>query len=114
VVIAVDADGLAALAGRVIGRRQEPDLDHIDLDLPSVALAIDDVRHRLAADVESDFDALTEHCTRPVEVVAYFLAVLELARWGLVRATQEHLEAAIRVQRLEDADGTEIVSEWGA
>lgn len=113
VVVPADAAGLAALAGRVIGRRREPDLDHLDLDLPSVALAIEDVRIRLAADVEADFDALTEHCSRPVEVVAYFLAVLELARWGLVRASQEHLEAAIMVRRRADAADDDIVSEWG-
>jgi len=113
VVIPLDAVGLAELAGRVIGRRREPDLDHLDLDLPSVALAIDDVRKRLAADVEADFDALTEHCKRPVEVVAYFLAVLELARWGLVRASQEHLEAAIMVRHREDAASSDVVSEWG-
>jgi segregation and condensation protein A len=112
-VVPLDADGLAALAGSVIGRRREPDLDHLDLDLPSVALAIEDVRHRLAADVEADFDSLTEHCSRPVEVVAYFLAVLELARWGLVRATQEHLEAAILVRHREGADQDDVVSEWG-
>lgn len=113
VVIRLDALGLADLAGKVIGRRREPDLDHLDLDLPSVGLAIDDVRRRLAAEVEADFDALTEHCKRPVEVVAYFLAVLELARWGLVRATQAHLEAAIMVRRREDADSSDVVSEWG-
>ncbi|MBU1866050.1 MAG: hypothetical protein KKE89_06515, partial [Actinobacteria bacterium] len=96
-----------------IGRRREPNLDHLDLDLPSVALAIDDLRKRLAAEVEADFDALTEHCKRPVEVIAYFLAVLELARWGLVRATQEHLEAAIRVRHRDDAASGDLLSEWG-
>ena len=113
VVVPIDAAGLAGLAGRVIGRRREPDLDHLDLDLPSVALAIEDVRRRLAADVQADFDTLTEHCSRPVEVVAYFLAVLELARWGLVRASQEHLEAAIVVRHRTDAADDDIVSEWG-
>ena len=111
--IPLDAEGLAALAGRVIGRRHDPDLDHLDLDLPSVALAIQDARQRIAAEVQIDFDALTEHCKRPVEVVAYFLAVLELARWGLVRATQEHLEDAIRLRHLEDTDADDMTSEWG-
>jgi len=112
--IPLDADGLAELAGRVIGRRNELDLDHLDLDLPSVALAIQDARQRVAAEFEIDFDTLTEHCRRPVEVVAYFLAILELARWGLVRATQDHLEAAIRLRHLEDADSADLTSEWGS
>ena len=113
VIVPLDAVGLAELAGRVIGRRREPNLDHFDLDLPSVALAIDDVRKRVAAEVEADFDALTEHCTRSVEVIAYFLAVLELARWGLVTASQEHLEAAISVRHREGAPSGDVVSEWG-
>ncbi|MBU1493690.1 MAG: segregation/condensation protein A [Actinobacteria bacterium] len=113
VIVPLDVVGLAELAGRIIGRRREPNLDHLDLDLPSVALAIDDLRKRLAAEVEADFDALTEHCKRPVEVIAYFLAVLELARWGLVRATQEHLEAAIRVRHRDDAASGDLLSEWG-
>jgi hypothetical protein len=109
--VGLDAGGLAALADRVIGRRTEPDLDHLDLDLPSVGLAIADVRRRLAADVETDFDDLTGHLRRPVEVIAYFLAVLELAKWGLLEASQDDLDAAIRIRRTGDADG-EISSEW--
>jgi chromatin segregation and condensation protein Rec8/ScpA/Scc1 (kleisin family) len=109
--LGLDAGGLAALAGRVIGRRTEPDLDHLDLDLPSVGLAISDVRRRLAADVETDFDRLTDHLRRPVEVIAYFLAVLELAKWGLIEASQEDLDAAIRIRRSGDPDG-DLTSEW--
>lgn len=109
--LGLDASGLAALAGRVIGRRTEPDLDHLDLDLPSVGLAIAEVRRRLAADVETDFDRLTDHLRRPVEVIAYFLAVLELAKWGLIEASQEDLDAAIRIRRSGDPDG-DITSEW--
>jgi chromatin segregation and condensation protein Rec8/ScpA/Scc1 (kleisin family) len=112
VVIGTGPAGLAALAARVIGRRREPDLDHLDLDLPSVAMAIEDVRHRVAAGVDTDFDAITAHCKRSVEVVAYFLAILELARWGLVRASQDHLDAAIRISRIEAPSGEALVSEW--
>jgi segregation and condensation protein A len=113
VVLSTDAAGLAALAARVIGRRREPELDHLDLDLPSVEMAIEDVRLRVAAEIETDFDALTAHCRRSVEVVAYFLAVLELARWGLVRATQEDLDHAIRLRHVEGADRADVASEWG-
>jgi segregation and condensation protein A len=112
VELPVDAMGLARLAAGVIGRRREPDLDHLDLDLPSVSLAIEDVRRRVAQDLETDFDALTSHLGRPVEVVAYFLAVLELSRWGLVEATQEDLDAAIRLRHRRDAELGEISSEW--
>jgi segregation and condensation protein A len=110
--VPLDSLQIAELAGRVIGRRTEPDLDHLDLDLPSVALAIDDIRLRMADAVETDFEAVTSHLSRPVEVVAYFLAVLELARWGLLEARQDHLEGVIRLRHLREAADGDLVSEW--
>lgn len=112
VVLPVGPEGLAQLAAKVLARRsREPDLDHLDLDLPSVGLAIADIRARVAVEVETDFDQVTRHLDRPVEVIAYFLAVLELARWGLVAADQEDMEAVIRLRHLDDGDA-DLVSEW--
>jgi len=102
----------AALAERVLMRRNaEPDLDHLDLDLPSVTEAMADLRRRLDAEIETDFDRVTAHLDRPVEVVAYFLAVLELARWGLVEARQAELSDPITLRRTEGG-GAALVSEW--
>jgi len=110
--VRTSAAELAALATRVLDRSSaEPDLDHLDLDLPSVAAAIADVRARVGDEVETDFDRLIAHLSRPVEVVAYFLAVLELARWGLVRARQEAPSEPIVVTRMGEG-GAEFVSEW--
>lgn len=79
-------DGLAS------SRPSEPelDVDHLDLDLPSVGDAMDDIRARIALELESTFERLVAHCTRRVEVAAYFLAVLELARWGIITVAQDH------------------------
>ena len=75
----------------------EFDVDHLDLDLPSVGDAIEDIRVRLAAELESTFERLVSHCTRRVEVAAYFLALLELTRWGIVSVAQdEPSEIAVR------------------
>ncbi len=110
--IPTDAAGLAALAERVLLRRAaSPDLDHLDLDLPSVSDAIADLRRRLDVEMETDFARLTAHLDRPLDVVAYFLAVLELARWGLVEARQTDIDAAITV-RATDREGGDLVSEW--
>ncbi len=38
-----------------------------------------------------------EHCESSYEVVAYFLGLLELARWGIVRVSQEDRFAPILV-----------------
>jgi chromatin segregation and condensation protein Rec8/ScpA/Scc1 (kleisin family) len=91
--------------------RVEPDLDHLDLDLPSVADAMADLRKRVTEEAEADFSDLVAHTERPVEVIAYFLALLELARWGVVEATQNGWLAEIRV-RAAVVDLT-IASEWG-
>jgi segregation and condensation protein A len=102
---------LAGLASRMLERRREPDLDHLDLDLPSVAAAISEVRFLLAGEIETDFDRIVADANRPREVVAYFLAVLELARWGLIQARQEDSRATILLRHLKNPDG-DLISEW--
>lgn len=64
-------------------------MDHFDLDLPSVEDAIASIRRRVAAELESTFEQLVAHCSNRAEVAAYFLAVLELARWGFVSVSQQ-------------------------
>lgn len=96
--LSIDVDDLAAIAERVFSVPTEPDVDHLDLELPSVGDAVSDLRMRMAQAVESSFDEVVAHCTRSVDVVAYFLAVLELARWGIVRVAQEERDAPIRLR----------------
>jgi len=110
--IGVGSDELHRIAERVLRRlAAEPDLDHLDLELPSVSEAIADLRRRLDAEIETDFDRITAHLNRPIELVAYFLAVLELARWGLVEARQTDHRAPIVLRRTTAAAGT-LLSEW--
>jgi segregation and condensation protein A len=115
VKLGVDLDSFLAIAERAFqAAADEPDLDHLDLDLPSVGDAIADVRIRVAAAVETEFDELVEHCDRSLDVVAYFLALLELARWGVVSVTQEHRDAPIRVvsRNVDAFDAGQLQSEW--
>ncbi|REK20256.1 MAG: segregation/condensation protein A [Actinobacteria bacterium] len=110
----IDRSGLAAVALRVFSRKpEEPDLDHLELDLPSVEAAIAELRSRVAEAALTDFDHLTEHCRRPVEVAAYFLALLEMARWGLVEVHQRDWLAAIEVRHVGDKD-IDLTSEWAS
>jgi segregation and condensation protein A len=92
----------------------EPDLDHLDLELPSVGDAIADVRIRVAAALETEFDDLVAHCDSSRDVVAYFLALLELARWGVVSIAQDHRDAPISVVSKSPGafDAGEVQSEW--
>lgn len=114
VEIPVDPMGLAVIAGKVFSRpTAEPDLDHLDLDLPSVEAAIDEIRARIEDVTLASFEDLTEHCHRPVEVAAYFLALLELARWGLVEVSQEDWLADIEI-RPREGETIDLTSEWAS
>lgn len=109
--ISLDLNGFVALAHRVFTERPpELDLDHLDLDLPSVENAIDELRARIASLAETTFDDVVAHCTRNVEVVAYFLALLELARWGLVDIAQDDWLSPIDIRHTGEGDPR--VSEW--
>jgi segregation and condensation protein A len=113
-VVPIDVTGLAALAFRVFARAgAEPDLDHLDLDLPSVEAAIYEIRSRVAELTMASFEDLTEHCTRPVEVAAYFLALLELARWGLIEVSQDDWLGDIQVRHRGDGN-VDLTSEWAS
>lgn len=103
---------LGDLYNKVLQRAAaEPDLDHLDLELPSVEAAIEDLQRRIELAAVSSFDRLTEHCERPVEVAAYFLALLEMARWGLIEVSQEDWTAPIKVKHLESGQ-IDLTSEW--
>ncbi len=113
-VVPIDVDGLAGLAFQVFSREgAEPDLDHLDLDLPSVETAIQEIRTRVTDGTMSTFEELTAQCTRAVEVAAYFLALLELARWGLVEVSQDDWAAEI-VVRDRGGGAIDLNSEWAS
>lgn len=105
---------LSGIAAKVFARAAaEPDLDHLDLDLPSVESAIADLQERLRLDTVASFEDLTDHCSRPVEVAAYFLALLEMARWGLIEVSQPDWASQIEVRQLEDGS-IDLTSEWAS
>ena len=115
VTIPVDKLGLAAIATRVLAAPdREPDLDHLDLELPSVEAAIHDLRSKIEEIAEASFEELVEHTNRKVEVVAYFLALLELARWGFVEVAQRDWLANIEIRRLGGEIPANLTSEWSS
>ncbi|MDH3471701.1 MAG: segregation/condensation protein A [Acidimicrobiia bacterium] len=113
-MLSMSVDELARVAARAVYRPREVDLDHLDLDLPSVDLAIADLRRRVEESVETDFERLTAHLHRPIEVVAYFLALLELARWGIVGVSQDDRESPISVEHRPDTADIMTTSEWSS
>ncbi len=105
---AVTPDALAAVYEALLEVEDAPEVepelevDHLDFDLPSIGGAMEEIRARMTAELESTFSRLVSHCRRRVEVAAYFLAVLELARWGVLSVAQEH-PSEIEVRRRDDA-----------
>jgi segregation and condensation protein A len=101
-ILHVDPGGLAAIAERALaGLGEEPDTDHLALELPSVQDAIVDLQYRMASAVEASFEELVAHCESPYDVVAYFLGLLELARWGILRVSQVDRFSPIEVSYSE-------------
>jgi len=113
VTIPISASELARIAEKVLSDEgKDLDLDHLEPDLPSVQAAIDELRVRVAETTESTFESLVDHCTRRIEVAAYFLALLELARWGMVKIHQEDWLSQIEIRYRPESAGTQLSSEW--
>jgi chromatin segregation and condensation protein Rec8/ScpA/Scc1 (kleisin family) len=68
----------------------------------------------MQSEIEAQFADLVSHCGRPIEVIAYFLALLELARWGVVAVSQEaaHEPIAVAYQQNAPASAQAMASEW--
>lgn len=112
--LAVTPAEFALVATRALTRLpEEPELDHFELDLPSVEDAISDLRRRINVEALGEFDSLVAHCQRPMEIIAYFLALLELSRWGVVKVSQEVSDGPIHVEQLPDGMGVDMLeTEW--
>ena len=113
--LAVSPQRLAVVAERAFhAKRDSVDVAHLDFDLPSVDDAIRDLRVRMQDELEAEFSQLVEHCDRPIEVIAYFLALLELARWGVIRVSQQAPHETIAVAYRPDPppSAQAMASEW--
>lgn len=111
--LTITVEDFADLADHVLRRGPiEPELDHLELDLPSVEHAMSDVRSRMAGVVETTFDEMVSHCERDIDVVAYFLAVLELARWGVLSVDQETKGDPIVLLERTAPIEFDLASEW--
>jgi segregation and condensation protein A len=90
VLLGVDPDAFAALAASVFRPKPPPTvgIDHLHAAAVSVAEHVAILRERLAELGMATFADLTADCANPLEVVARFLAVLELYREAAVDLRQ--------------------------
>ncbi len=90
VLLGVGPQELAQLAARVLAPREEPgvQVDHVHGGTVSVREQVALLQERLRRSGGGSFRALTADCAGTLEVVARFLALLELYREGLVSFDQ--------------------------
>lgn len=106
VTLPVDADGLARLAARALAEQPEPlvDLSHLQpvrLTVREAAGMVTDELDRAGG--RATFAELTAGCRHRIEVVVYFLALLELYKSGHVDLSQASNFGELVVTRDGDA-----------
>lgn len=113
-IIPVDPPGLAQIMTNILERTPPSvTMDHLDWEMPSVERAITSLRTRVRQNLTTTFTELVSDCTQTAEIVAYFLALLELVRWGVIGVSQDHWLADIRVQTNDIEEGSSLLeSEW--
>ena len=91
VMIGMDAQKFAELAAAVLRPKPPPtvSLDHLHTGTVSVPEHMAVLRERLAELGQASFRSLIADCSEPIEVVARFLAVLELFREACVHLDQD-------------------------
>jgi segregation and condensation protein A len=104
VVLGTDAAGVAALAAAALTPRAPDmvDITHVHAPRVSVQDAVAAISERLLAVGTSSFRALCRDCNEMIEVVARFLALLELFRDGRVRFEQVEPLGDLSVTWTED------------
>ena len=110
-VLGIDTERLAQLAVKAFGPKPVPvvAIDHVHMVLVSVREHLAILREKLLRVRTATFRALCADCTSTLEVVARFLALLELYREGLVTFDQPTALGELVVQWVgDDAAGLEI------
>ncbi len=100
VLLGIGPQQLAEIAARVLAPRAEPQVavDHVHGGTVSVREQTELLRARLARTGGGSFRALTADCAGTLEVVARFLALLDLYREGLVAFDQVEALGELRVR----------------
>ena len=118
VLLGVSPSQLAALAAQAMVPKPVPVVltDHVHAPQVSVREHMVIVRERLRRQGAATFRALVADCTITLEVVARFLALLELYRDGAVAFDQAAALAELRVRwtgSMHDNDDPEIDEDYG-
>ena len=73
---------------------------HIDIDLPDIQESINEFIIKVNSDMQITFEEIISNGTYE-DAIAYFLALLETVRWGIVSATQDDMDSSIKIEKNE-------------
>jgi len=63
---------------------------HLDKDLPNLQKAIDDLLQVVDKRLNTSFETILNEVNSEKEAIAFFLALLEVVKWGFVKASQDN------------------------
>ena len=85
----IDKDKFENVAQEVFHRYKTIEgFKHIDKDLPDLQDAIDDLLKVVDKRLNTSFESIVNDLNTEKEAIAFFLALLEAVRWGLIKANQ--------------------------
>ncbi len=73
--------------------------DHIDKDLPDIQESIDELLTVIDKRLTTSFKELVLGVKTTEEAVAFFLALLETVKWGLIKADQDNIDKEINIEK---------------
>ena len=71
---------------------------HIDKDIPDIQVSIENFIKKVNLDIYDTFEDIIVKGTYK-DAVAYFLALLETVRWGILRAEQTEFDGSITIKK---------------
>ena len=73
--------------------------EHIDKDLPDIQDSIDELLNVIDKRLTTSFEKLVLGVKTTEEAVAFFLALLETIKWGLIKADQDNIDKEINIEK---------------
>ena len=73
--------------------------EHIDKDLPDIQDSIDELLKVVDERLTTSFEELVLGVETTEEAVAFFLALLETIKWGLIKANQDNIDRDINIEK---------------
>ncbi len=73
--------------------------EHIDKDLPDIQESIDELLKVIDERLATSFEELVLGVETTEEAVAFFLALLETVKWGLIVANQDNIDNEINIEK---------------